>query len=90
MNKLQNNVIPNEKINKYIEDEQNIINSSHGWNETIENWKNETNNKLKKLQKRGFKIAGKAFPARASIIINLLGINENTISVIFEKYGSKK
>ena len=38
----------------------------------------------------GNKIAGKAFPARASIIITLLGIDEKTIPVIFEQEGSKK
>ena len=41
------------------------------------------------LHNQGLRIAGKAFPARTSIIINLLGINENGIPVIFEKSGSK-
>lgn len=32
----------------------------------------------------------KAFPGRSAIIVKLLKLNENNISEVFEKHGSKK
>ena len=39
-----------EKLNELIEDEQFFIDNSRGWNTRIDNWRNETKLKLKKLK----------------------------------------
>ena len=43
----------------------------------------------KLVQKYG-KLRGKAFPGRAAILVKLLGLDESTISVVYEKPGSLK
>ena len=53
-------------------------------------WKDEFRARLEKWQHSGLKVAGKAFPGRASIIINALGLSEKDIPVIFEQVNSPK
>ena len=90
LNNLIDRKLQYNELNKYIVDENKIIESSANWNDKINVWKKETKYKLNELYHKGIRIAGKAFPARASIIINLLDIDENIIPVIFEQSGSKK
>ncbi len=78
------------KIEKLIKKEEQIILKSHNWFEEILRWRNDTKDSLRSLINDGNKIVGKAFPGRASIIINFLGIDENIIPKILEKPGSKK
>ena len=53
-------------------------------------WKKQKKQEILKLNKKYGPILGKSYPARASLIINLLGLNSSNISNIYEKPGSKK
>ena len=46
--------------------------------------------KIKNLNTKHGPLFGKAYPARASLIINLLNLDPKNISRIYEKPGSKK
>lgn len=54
------------------------------------NWKNAILKKIKNLNTKHGPLFGKAYPARASLIINLLNLDSKNISRIYEKPGSKK
>jgi len=56
----------------------------------IKIWTKNKKNILEKYKSQNYKIYGKAFPGRASILINLLKLNKNCIECIFEKNNSKK
>jgi len=77
-------------IEKLIKKEEKIISKTNNWFEEILKWKNDTKDSLQSLIGDGNKIVGKAFPGRASMIINFLEIDENIIPKILEKPGSKK
>lgn len=53
-------------------------------------WKKNKNLMLNNLIKKGYTIYGKAFPGRASILINLLKLNVDNLKVIFEQNNSPK
>lgn len=56
----------------------------------IDMWKKNKNLMINNLIKKGYTIYGKAFPGRASILINLLKLNANSLKVIFEQNNSPK
>ena len=56
----------------------------------IQRWQVDFKDQLIKLKAEGKKVVGKAFPARASIIINLLGIDKTLIPEILEQPNSPK
>jgi SAM-dependent methyltransferase len=56
----------------------------------IEVWKIKKYNQIKKIYLIHGKVAAKAFPGRAAILIRLLNINEKFISKVYEKPNSKK
>lgn len=56
----------------------------------INMWKKNKNLMINNLIKKGYAIYGKAFPGRASILINLLKLNANSLKVIFEQNNSPK
>ena len=53
-------------------------------------WKKNTLKKLKLMKKNKVKLVGKAFPGRASILINYLKLTNKDIECIFEKPDSLK
>lgn len=55
----------------------------------VSDWKKQTKTKLVKMSKK-YELVGKAFPGRASILINLLNINNKTVRRIYEKSDSPK
>jgi len=55
----------------------------------IFDWKFKTKNKLLNLSNQ-YELVGKAFPGRASILINLLKIDNKTVKKIYEKPNSPK
>jgi SAM-dependent methyltransferase len=57
---------------------------------SINNWKKSKMYFFKSLAQNKIKVVGKAFPGRASIPINLLGLSEKNIPVIYEQDKSKK
>lgn len=58
--------------------------------ENIERWKKSKGQQLGDLLALHGKIRAKAFPGRAAILVKLLGLNEETISAVYEKPGSLK
>ena len=53
-------------------------------------WKKNKNSLIKTLTKKGYTIYGKAFPGRASILINLLKLDSDKLKCIFEQNNSPK
>jgi hypothetical protein len=58
--------------------------------QNIERWKSAKGMQIYKLVQKYGKLRGKAFPGRAAILVKLLGLDESTISVVYEKPGSLK
>ncbi len=59
-------------------------------NANISKWKSNKSKEIEELVKTHGKIAAKAFPGRAAILIKLLDLDENSISAVYEKPGSMK
>lgn len=56
----------------------------------VERWRVEKARLLEEEVRRSGKLRAKAFPARAALLIKLLGLNEESISAVYEKPGSLK
>lgn len=56
----------------------------------VERWRVEKAHLLKEKMRQSGKLRAKAFPARAAILIKLLGLDEESISAVYEKPGSLK
>ena len=56
----------------------------------VERWRVEKARSLQEKVRQSGKLRAKAFPARAAILIRLLGLNEESISAVYEKPGSLK
>jgi hypothetical protein len=56
----------------------------------VERWRIEKARSLKEQVRQFGKLRAKAFPARAAILIKLLGLNETSILAVYEKPGSLK
>jgi len=56
----------------------------------VERWRVEKGRSLEMEVRRSGKLRAKAFPARAAILIRLLGLDEESISAVYEKPGSLK
>ena len=56
----------------------------------LKEWIPATKTKLKNLVQKSGKLAAKAFPGRASIILKVLGVDESILSAVYEIHGSQK
>jgi hypothetical protein len=56
----------------------------------VERWKETKRRTLMEQVRKHGKLRAKAFPGRAAILVKLLGLDEESISAIFEKPGSLK
>ncbi len=56
----------------------------------IERWREIKSRSLSELVRKYGKLRAKAFPGRAAILVRLLGLNEESISAVYEKPGSLK
>jgi hypothetical protein len=56
----------------------------------LERWRVKKKDLLKEEVRQHGKLRAKAFPARAAILIKLLGLDEDSISAVYEKPGSLK
>lgn len=56
----------------------------------INKWKTEKLSEIKLAVKKHGKIPAKAFPGRAAILVELLGLSEQQIDAVYEKPGSLK
>jgi hypothetical protein len=58
--------------------------------EGVTRWRDKKGNELKALVRQNGPLRGKAFPGRAAILIKLLALDDQTISIVYEKPGSMK
>ncbi|HSW83089.1 MAG TPA: class I SAM-dependent methyltransferase [Usitatibacter sp.] len=56
----------------------------------VERWKASMGTRVRELVARNGKLAGKAFPGRAAILVKLLGLDSDAIFAVHEKPGSMK
>lgn len=56
----------------------------------VENWRRAKGRFLEEQIRQYGRLRAKAFPGRAAILVKLLGLNEETISAVYEKPGSLK
>jgi hypothetical protein len=61
-----------------------------GMQNFVNTWKAEAMSRIQELRSQGFKLHGKSFPGRASILISLLGITAEDQPCVYEKPGSLK
>ena len=80
----------NSKIKKDLNKEKKIIKNMKNFQKIVNKWKSNKKIFLKNLTKKFGPLPAKAFPGRASIIINLLGLDKKTISYVYEKNFSLK
>lgn len=70
--------------------EDKFFSEFHKMSDRIGGWKTEMKKTIAEQVKIHGKIKAKAFPGRAAILIRLLGLDENSISAVYEKPGSMK
>ncbi len=56
----------------------------------VERWKLSMSTRIREFVARHDKLAGKAFPGRAAILVKLLGLDSDSIAAVYEKPGSMK
>ena len=78
------------KLMKSLKNEKKLLIKIKSFQKRINTWKIKKKIQLEKLSNMYGPISGKSFPARASIIINLLKLDTKIISSIFEKNRSLK
>ena len=83
----------NKKINdfhKIISKEKKFFQKLLDFKKFIVKWKKSTLKQIINLNKKNNTIVGKAFPGRAAVLINILRLNSNHITRIYEKPQSPK
>lgn len=78
------------KLNQTIKNEKKFKNNLYRFQKKIDVWKIKTKKLLIKQLNYQDKLYFKAFPGRASILINLLELNHDKIYGVFEKNNSPK
>ena len=79
-----------KKLKKSLYEEKKIRKLIKGFQLNVDRWKIKKRKQLVNLAKIYGPIPAKAFPGRASILINLLKLDNSIISKIFEKNNSLK
>jgi SAM-dependent methyltransferase len=79
-----------KNIQKSLNNERIIINTIKSFQKKVDNWKYNKKLLFNKLVKQKGPLPAKAFPGRASILINLLKLDAKYISYIYEKNFSLK
>ncbi len=80
----------NKKLKKDLSREKNLIKNTKNFQKNVDKWKINKKKQINNLVKKYGPLPAKAFPGRASILLNLLGLNKNHISAIYEKNLSLK
>ena len=80
----------NKKFQNDLKREKKIIKNVKNFKKKINLWKHKKRKFFNLGSKKNGAIPAKAFPGRASILINLLKLNNNNISKIYEKDISLK
>jgi hypothetical protein len=87
---LKKSIKDNIKINKLIKKEHKLIKRIYNFQEKLNIWKVNKKKEINKLVKKYGPIPAKAYPGRAAIPINLLNLDKDSISKVYEKDISLK
>lgn len=79
-----------KKLIHDLKKEKKLIKKVSFFQSNVNKWKTKKRNYFKKLSKKFGPIPAKAFPGRASILINLLNLTNENISNVYEKNMSLK
>lgn len=79
-----------KQINQSLRLEKLEINKIKTFQKKVNKWKLNKKKQIEKITKKFGPLPAKAFPGRASISINLLGLNSSHISTVYEKNSSLK
>jgi SAM-dependent methyltransferase len=89
-NKFSQNKISKINLVKLLNEKKEINKNLFLFRKRINSWIKLKLNFFKDINKKFGPIQAKTYPARASLIINILKLNSKNISNIYEKPGSKK
>jgi SAM-dependent methyltransferase len=78
------------RINSVVVQESKFFEKFENLRLSLDEWKVKKNDEVRALIKHHGKICAKAFPGRAAILVELLGLSENEIECVYEKPGSLK
>jgi SAM-dependent methyltransferase len=87
---MSNNHKKEFNTNELLKKEQKFIKNFKDLRDKIDIWKKNKSSVINDLIKNKYTIYGKAFPGRASILINLLKLDSNKLKCIFEQNNSPK
>ena len=79
-----------KRINQSLKLEKSKISKIKTLQKKVNKWKLNKKKQIEKITKKFGPLPAKAFPGRASISINLLNLNSNHISKVYEKNSSLK
>jgi hypothetical protein len=77
-------------VKKILEMEELFGDRLQNMQVNIEKWKKTMSKRLEVAVTKHGKLAGKAFPGRAAILVRLLGLDTDIIDAVYEKPGSMK
>ena len=80
----------NQKISMIFENESNFHDQLNSMQYQIDHWIKKTGKLIKSYVKNYGPLRAKAFPGRAAILVECLGLNNSMISCVYEKPGSLK
>lgn len=80
----------NAKVEAVLKSEDAFAQQFEAMRNNIEKWRVSKRATIEALVSKHGKIAAKAFPGRAAILVKLLGLDTDLISVVYEKPGSLK
>ena len=86
----KNKLRKNRKLEFLLRKEKKFISMFSKLKKKMTLWKQNKTKLFQNLKKEKTTIFGKAFPGRASILINILGLNTDYIKCIFEQNKSPK
>ena len=87
---LKKGIKNNPKIIKIIEKEKGLKEKIYKFQKKLNIWKLNKKKEINMLVKKHGPIAARAYPGRAAIPINLLNLDKNSISAVYEKDISLK
>ena len=80
----------NIKVKKFISNEKKLIKLVYKFQNKLNMWRVKKKIEVNSIVKKYGPISAKAYPGRAAILINLLGLNKDFISSVYEKKMSLK
>ncbi len=90
LKKAETSNIPASVLAEYIKSESGFFSNLQEMGAKIQHWRHAKSREVSNILQREGRLPAKGFPGRSAILIKLLGLNESTISAVYEKPGSLK